>query len=307
MPAALRPLTDLRRAFAQRHLGDHRWHEVTAAGVRCEALEVGEGPPLVLVHGGIDACTQWIPILPRLAEQHRCFAVERPSNGASEEFDYAGHTGDRHDHVALVVGDLLDGVGVERAPIVANSMGGLFSLGFAVRHPERVERLVMAGCPAGHEPGPLPLPIRLMKGRVTGRVISRLTKRGGPEDARRIHRQLVAAHPERLSDEYLELAAATGRHNADAWRRFLQWAVDGRSVHPHLPSKRWADETPVPITYVWGDQDAFGSPESGRQLARSVGADFVEIRDAGHLPWLDQPDQTLDAILGALRPTDSPP
>lgn len=304
--AAPRPLTELRREFAQHHLGDHRWHEVTAGGVRCEALEVGEGPPLVLVHGGIDACTQWIPILPRLAEQHRCVAVERPSNGASDEFDYAHHTGDRRDHVALVMGDLLDGIGIDRAPIVANSMGGMFSLGFAARHPERVERLVLAGCPAGHEPGPLPLAIRLMAGRVTGRAISWLTKRGGPEDARRVHRQLVAAHLERLPDDYLELAAATGRRNADAWRRFLQWAVDGRSVDPRMQSKLWATETTVPITYVWGDQDAFGTPESGRQIARSVGADFVEISDAGHLPWLDQPEQTVDAILDALNPANPP-
>lgn len=300
------PLTELRRAFAQHHLGEHRWHEVTAAGVRCEALEVGEGPPLVLVHGGLDACTQWIPILPRLAERYRCVAVERPSNGASDEFDYAGHAGDRRDHVADVMGDLLDGTGVERAPIVANSMGGLFSLGFAVGHPDRVERLILVGCPAGHEAGPLPLVVRLMAGRVTGRVLSLLTKRGGPEDARRVHRQVVAAHPERLPDDYLQLAAATGRRNADAWRRFLQWATDGRAIDPRMPSTRWAAETAVPITYIWGDHDAFGTPGSGREIADSIGADFVEISDAGHLPWLDQPARTADAILDALDPAVSP-
>lgn len=44
-------LTQLRHRYASEHLDDPRWHEVSAAGVRCEVLEAGQGPPLVLVHG----------------------------------------------------------------------------------------------------------------------------------------------------------------------------------------------------------------------------------------------------------------
>jgi pimeloyl-ACP methyl ester carboxylesterase len=70
-----------------------------------------------------------------------------------------------------------------------------------------------------------------------------------------------------------------------------------------MPASDWAAEAArsgVPITYIWGSDDAFVPVDHGRRLADSIGARFVEIADAGHLVWLDQPDRTAQAVLEAL-------
>jgi pimeloyl-ACP methyl ester carboxylesterase len=302
-------LEQLRQRYAVRHLTSPRWFDVAAAGVRCEVLEAGQGPPLVLVHGGMAHCAQWVPLMAQLERQFRCFAVERPSNGASDALDHT-QVEERLDHVTHVIGDLLDGVGVSTAPIIGNSLGGLYALGFATRHPDRVEHLMMAGAPAAHD-HPVPLPVRLIAGRVTGRLMQLAMSRMSPASTRRGEAQLLVASGDRLSDDYLEVGAATTRRNAHVWPGYMRWAVQGRAIHPDMPASDWAATVAragVPITYLWGTEDRFVPVERGRRLASDIGADFYEIPDAGHLIWLDQPETTAQlvrTVLGVTGPRAS--
>lgn len=294
-------LVRLRERYAENHLRSPRWHEVTAAEVRCEVLEAGEGPPLVLVHGGMGHCTQWVPLVAQLTDHFRCYAVERPSNGASDELDHTPIV-DRLTHVTRVIGDLLDGIGVEHAPIIGNSLGGLYALGFATRHPERVEHLILAGAPAAHD-HPVPLPVRLIAGRVTGPSLRPVMSRMSPNATRRGEAQLLVANADRLTDDYLAVSAATTRRNADVWPSYMRWAVRGKAIHPDMPASEWAAtaaRSGVPITYLWGDEDRFVPIERGRRLARSIGADLIEVADAGHLLWLDQPQRSAHAVRNIL-------
>jgi pimeloyl-ACP methyl ester carboxylesterase len=274
---------------------------VSAAGVRCEVLAAGDGPPLVLVHGGMAHCTQWVPLMAQLTDDFRCYAVERPSNGASDALDHTPIV-DRLAHVAGVIGDLLDGIGVTRGPIVGNSLGGLYALGFATQHPDRVEHLILAGAPAAHD-HPVPLAVRLIAGRVTGRLLQPVLSRMSPRGTRRGEAQLLVADADRLTDDYLELGAATTRRNAHVWPSYMRWAVQGKAIHRDMPASEWAATAArlgVPITYLWGTEDRFVPVERGRRLARSIGAEFIEVADAGHLVWLDQPHRSAHAVRALL-------
>lgn len=299
-------LSDLRRHYLTATLPAAGWQAITVADVGCEAIVVGEGPPLVLMHGGLDSCMQWAPILPGLADQFRCYVPERPSNGASDGFDYRALSGDFRAHAADVVTDMFDGLGVDRAALVGNSMGGLFSLAFATAHPERVERTVLVGVPAGHENRPLPTPVRLMAHPLTRDLIAWLSARAGPRDTRRIIRQLIMAHPERYPSELVDIATATTRRNAQAWRDFATRVVAGGMVRPDLRSSTWLGDLKVPISYIIGDCDPFGTVEHIQQLAANFDAPVTVIPDAGHLPWLDEPDITTEAILASLLDDDHP-
>jgi pimeloyl-ACP methyl ester carboxylesterase len=299
-------LGQLRSRYAEAHLTSPRWAEVTAAGVRCEVLEAGHGPPLVLVHGGMAHCTQWVPLIAQLQDQFRCYAVERPSNGASDALDHAPIVA-RLAHVTQVIGDLLDGIGVTAAPIVGNSLGGLYALGFATQHPDRVEHLILAGAPAAHD-DPVPLPVRLVAGRITGRLLQLAMARMSPASTRRGEAQLLVADPDRLTEDYLEVGAATTRRNAAVWPGYMRWAVQGRAIHPDMPASDWAAtaaRSGVPITYLWGTEDRFVPIERGRRLASSIGASFFELTGAGHLVWLDQPETTARIVRTILGPARS--
>lgn len=293
-------LTDLCHKYVATHLPDATWTDLTVAGVRCDAIVTGDGPPLVLMHGGLDSSMQWIPILPELARHFRCYVPERPSNGASETFDYRNLTSDFRDHASGVVTDMFDGLGVDRAALVGNSMGGLFSLAFATACPERVNEVVFVGVPAGHEDHALPTPVRLMGYSLTRNLIAWLSARAGPKDAKRIVRQLIMAHPDRYPDQLLELATANTRRNARAWRDFATRIVDGKTVSQDLRSADWLKDLTVPASYIIGSRDAFGTPGHIKDLAAEINADVTVIPDAGHLPWLDEPEMTTKAILDHL-------
>lgn len=294
-------LRELRRPVIERTLPSPvTWHDVVVGGVRCEAFETGSGPTLVLCHGGLDSCAQWLPVLPALSERFRCLAIERPSNGASGEFAYEDYGGDPRAHMTAVMLDLWDGLRIERAPVVANSMGGLFTLALAAAHPDRVGHVVLVGAPAGSEDHPLP---RAVRGLVTpglSWVVERLMEHSTPESTRKFFGQDLVAHPERLDDATLEIAAATTRVNARRWRRFAKWVTDGAQIRPDIGFDDIVAAVDAPTTIVWGEKDAFGTPDAGRDLARKLDAEFHLVADAGHMPWCDDPDSVVSLILDAV-------
>lgn len=111
--------------------------------------DAGSGHPIVLLHGSGPGATGWSNFhltLPALARTNRVLAVDMPGWGRSDTQTVEGG----QDHPANLVA-LLDHLGIEKAALVGNSMGGMTSIMTAVRYPDRVSHLVTMGSPA---PGP---------------------------------------------------------------------------------------------------------------------------------------------------------
>jgi pimeloyl-ACP methyl ester carboxylesterase len=103
----------------------------------------GSGPPVLLIHGSGPGVTGWRNFganLPVFAPVHRCLVLELPGFGVSDPTD-------QHPMLssAPAVTRFLDGLGVEVADIVGNSMGGMVGAQVAIAHPDRVRRLVTVG------------------------------------------------------------------------------------------------------------------------------------------------------------------
>ena len=118
-----------------------------AGGIRTHYVEAGKGDPLVLVHGGgpgADGPGNWYSCLPRFAERFRTIAVDMLGFGKTDKpdpksFVYSQEA--RSDHLASFIA----GLGVGPVSLVGNSMGGITSLGVAIRRPELVRKLVLMG------------------------------------------------------------------------------------------------------------------------------------------------------------------
>lgn len=105
--------------------------------------EVGEGPPLLLLHGSGPGVTGWRNyrgVVGELGEHFRCLILEFPGFGVS----YAGAG-----HPMMMAGGsvtaFLDGLGLETVDIIGNSMGGIVGTNFALNAPQRVRKLVTIG------------------------------------------------------------------------------------------------------------------------------------------------------------------
>jgi 2-succinyl-6-hydroxy-2,4-cyclohexadiene-1-carboxylate synthase len=95
---------------------------------------------LVLLHGFTQTGRSWAPLIAEVQGRYRCFAPDLPGHGDASERRPASF-----DAVAAYLGALTP----ERFTLCGYSMGGRLALDFAVRHPERVERLVLIGATPG--------------------------------------------------------------------------------------------------------------------------------------------------------------
>jgi pimeloyl-ACP methyl ester carboxylesterase len=106
---------------------------------RLRVARLGNGPPLVLLHGYPDNLQIWCELAPRLANHCQVIAFDWPGMGFSDA--WPGGTTPMHLADRLLA--LLDHWGIERAGVVGLDMGGQPALAFAARHPSRVSRLVV--------------------------------------------------------------------------------------------------------------------------------------------------------------------
>jgi 2-hydroxymuconate-semialdehyde hydrolase len=118
---------------------------IMADGIRTNYHDVGDGPPVLLIHGsgpGVTAWANWRLTMPALAKQFRVIAPDIVGFGETarpQAFRYAMDA-----WVSHVLG-LLDALGIGRAHVVGNSFGGALALSLAIRAPERVGKLVLMG------------------------------------------------------------------------------------------------------------------------------------------------------------------
>ncbi|OCC25549.1 alpha/beta hydrolase [Croceicoccus estronivorus] len=132
---------------------------IDAGGVRTHYLEAGEGPPLVLVHGGgagADSLGNWSDCIPIFAKQFHVIAPDMIGFGKTDKpspdayvYDQPG----RNRHMA----DFLKAMDLSGVAYVGNSMGGATGIGVAVEYPELIGKMVLmgsAGLPIPPKPSP---------------------------------------------------------------------------------------------------------------------------------------------------------
>ena len=266
-----------------------RYIELATPRVRARIIEVGEGPPVLFIHGGGGAAMNWIPLL---SELHgiRAIAVDRPGHGLSDPFDYRG-IGLRR-HAVSFVGSVLDALGLERAPIVANSMGATWSVWTAVDEPGRIASLALLGCPAFILGTSAPRPMRALSVPYLNRLLMR-TQPANEKGARQMW-TLMRADLAALPPEFFDATAATMRlpWTGPAYRTLLENSVRLFGRLPYRISEDELRRVHKPTLLVWGTRDPFGTPDVGRRAAAVIPGARIEVVAEGHLPWLDDPART---------------
>ncbi len=264
------------------------------AGGRAHVLVTGEGPPVVMVVGGTMAAAMWAPLMAELTG-YRLYAVDLPGHGLSAPTTFRTDTM-RTTAVDFLV-ELLDGLGVERAGFVAQSMGGLFACWFALEQPERVTALSLIACPAFLLGTSAPLPMRLVASVAPLRhVLDRLQ----PPSPKQVERLAAMAGenldgaPE-LRDVFVALQRLPGSSENFAQIVRAGVGIGGSRPEVQLNADELAQIT-QPVQFVWGDHDPFGSPSVGARAAQIIpDAEFNRV-PTGHGPWFSEAE-TVGALV----------
>jgi pimeloyl-ACP methyl ester carboxylesterase len=115
---------------------------IEVAGTRLDVRDSGprDAPAVILLHGFGSSLLTWDDWAPRLSEHHRVVRFDLPGSGLSDP-DSTGDYTDARTMTLMIA--LMDRLGIQRASIVGNSIGGRIAWTFAAAHPERVDRLVL--------------------------------------------------------------------------------------------------------------------------------------------------------------------
>lgn len=119
--------------------------KVAAAGIQTNCHDLGAGQPVFLVHGsgpGVSAYANWRLTMPALSKHFRVIAPDMVGFGFTERPE--NHDYSMDNWVKHIVG-VMDALEIEKAHIVGNSFGGALAIATALRHPERIDRMVLMG------------------------------------------------------------------------------------------------------------------------------------------------------------------
>jgi pimeloyl-ACP methyl ester carboxylesterase len=274
--------------------GAHR-RFVEIEGRRVNVVELGSGPPLVFVHGLGGSWTNWLENICEFARDHRVIAFDLPGFGASERprgpVTIAGY--------ASVVERLFAELGIARAAIVGNSLGGLVCAEFALTFAGRVERLCLVAA-AGLSLAKLPIEpaLRALVGleRVVAFYGTLIADRSVPLARRARLRRLLLfhafAHPELLPAPLAaEVIAGAGRPSL----------LPGLRAMTGYPNRDRLGEIACPTLIVWGASDRLVPLRDADEFERRIpGARKVIYADTGHVPEIERPacfNEDLRAVL----------
>jgi pimeloyl-ACP methyl ester carboxylesterase len=248
------------------------------SGLRVRYVRRGRGPTLVLLHGLASSIYTWADVIPALAEDHDVVAVDLPGFGGSdipEELSSSVYP-------ATVLA-LMDRLGISRATLVGNSLGGSVAVVLAARHPERVRRLVLIDAAGFNlDPSRRPLILRLIGFAPVPAALDALPIRRRVVTAalRQVFHERSRVTPEKV-EEYLAPLARPGA--TEAIRSLLnQPASFG------LPAL--VREVRVPTLIIWGRNDRWVPVADADRFASAIPAGRkVVLEECGHLPQEERP------------------
>jgi pimeloyl-ACP methyl ester carboxylesterase len=249
---------------------------LTVRDRRIQLFEGGAGRPLLYLHGA--GTYGWMPVHDRLARRRRLLLPVHPGFGASEGLEAIESMEDLVFHTL----DVLDALGLDRTDVIGLSLGGWLAAELALRHPERVDRLVLVDAPGVRVPG-VPMGDVFMASPSKARALL------FHDPASPVAAALLpdAPPPERLE------AALRGREAAAR----LLW--NPAQQYRKLTSRLWRIRAPTLV--VWGADDRLVPLAYGEAWARGIpGARLVTIERSGHLPPLEQPERFAETALDFL-------
>ena len=276
---SLRPFADVRR-----EVPESGYLKVDGHLVHVE--QAGAGEPVLLIHGFGESTYTWRKVIPGLAADYRVIALDLYGFGYTERpHDRESYT---REGQALLILDVLDALGVDRAHFVGHSYGGALTLYIAARYPERIRSMVLVDSAAPTYPQDRRSPFA--RSKLLDSLLAR-TYALRPGSLRRALRNSLwddsLVTPE-LVTSYLERLKIEGATDA-FYGLTAPSPPDGVTVD--------LGTLEIPAFVVWGTEDRIIAIAEGREAARRLPlAEFAAIEKSGHLPMEDQPEELVTLV-----------
>jgi pimeloyl-ACP methyl ester carboxylesterase len=220
---------------------------VTVDGVKTRYVVKGEGESIILIHGFASSLYTWRQCLDPLSEHFRVIALDLKGFGYSDKPPSEYSIGEYVEFLS----QFMDSIGIDKATLCGNSMGGLIAWRTALKYPERVDRLILVD--AGGYPSErtgLPSFLKLARLPGAGRLFSLIMTRD------RIRNSLESAYyddskvTEKAVDAYYYATRTKGAMHAPL-ARMRAGMTEIRKWEGRIP------ELKLPTLIIWGNEDSW--------------------------------------------------
>lgn len=260
---------------------------VEAGGITWHVQAMGQGPPLLLIHGTGAATHSWRDLAPLLAQHFSVWAPDLPGHGFTDPLPSGATT---LPGMASAIASLLAVLGIKPTLTVGHSAGAAILIRMALDRqiaPRAIVSLNGALAPFGGMAGRIFSPLAKML--VLNPVLPRIFSWGaGSASVERLIRDTGSTLDARGRDLYGRLLRRPA-HVAGALRMMAGWDLDALSHD--LPSLG------MPLILVVGSHDRAVSPEDARKVRAAVkGTEIVTLRGLGHLAHEERPDEVAAVV-----------
>src|SRR5689334_9252282 len=261
-------------------------------GDRIAYRDVGRGPALLLIHGMAGSSATWQAIIPQLSKKYRVIAPDLLGHGESAKprGDYSLGA------FAVWLRDLLDELGVHRATVIGQSLGGGIAMQFAYQHRDYCERLVLIGS-GGLGPDLSPL-LRVLSAPGAEFVLPVVAPQPVLNLGNKLRSWLTSAgiQAPRVGQMWQSYSSLSDPAARQAFLRTLRSVVDhrGQAVSALNKLHLTAD---VPTLLIWGDRDRI-IPVSHAYAAHDAltGSRLEVLEGVEHFPHAEAPTAVADIL-----------
>lgn len=261
---------------------------VRVQGLELHYAELGEGRPLVLLHGLSDSHRTWSKVAPALARTRRVLMLDLPGHGLSARPD-ASYALDWH---AGIVAAWLDALGLDDVDLVGHSFGGGVAQWMLLEHRARIRRLALVSSGGlGRDVG---FALRLAS---LPQVVERF---GQPFMSPGTRIALNAAGGAYEPEEIARLATMNAiPGTARAFARSVRDVIDWRGQHRHFLDRAHEVGELPPVALFWGEGDTVIPIAHGSEATSVLdGSTFTRFAGCGHFPHRQEPDAFVRALEG---------
>lgn len=241
-------------------------------------------PLLVLLHGFGDSYTSWDGWVRELGGRFRIIRLDFPGHGLTRApQDYVL----RGDALADFVDAFAAKLDLPQFAVAGNSMGGSIAWQLALRHPDRVNALVLldaAGFPNEKPPTAVPLAFRILKYRLGRALLRNIDNRPLIDEGLKTDVYDKSVITPAFVDRWAEFQRAPGH-------RAILMSIDPTSMNnAAVPILQYIR---APTLVVNGESDVLVEPASARKLAAAIpGAKLIVYPQVGHLPQIEIPQRS---------------
>jgi pimeloyl-ACP methyl ester carboxylesterase len=248
---------------------------VDIAGRPTVLMDGGEGIPFVYLHSALGESLLWLPFYQAWAKNFRVLVPTHPGFGGSGGFDQIDTIADMAFHYI----ELFDALGLEQMVLGGVSLGGWIAAEFAVRWPERVQKLWIADAPGlWVEDKPLGDLFRVMQDRDQLRALLFHDPRGA------MAKLIIKDQPDEQAMLYAYQSMTV-----------LARMVWERPYDPKLAER--LRRVRCPTLLLWGEHDRLVPPAYGEAYRRCLPqAELKLIKDCGHLPMFEKEAEFVDLL-----------